>query len=116
MKIMILIQLIFLISPRLWALDCTAIYQDVIDENSIEQSAPLKSSWEDPFVSRFTAEIRNFNFSVQKDKKTNTYLLMISIGPEFNKGVTAGMSWDAQNSMRLTQMDGLAVYKLICIK
>ncbi|NQZ18990.1 MAG: hypothetical protein HRT44_07025, partial [Bdellovibrionales bacterium] len=46
----------------------------------------------------------------------NNYLLMITLGPNYTSGVTAGLTWDENGSMRISRVDGNDVYRLVCTK
>ena len=99
------------------AITCTGTFETVNEEDQlVTQKADLTVDVEDAAFIRLNTDIGDYHFSVQGDKASNKYLMMITIGPVYMSGVTAAMTWDQDNSMRITRVDGTNVYKLACQK
>lgn len=117
MKSILIILAALTFSSLSQAATCTAVYQTINDKDLLEEtSADLQVETENAAFVRSTADIGDFHFFAQQDKKSQNFLLIISIGPDYKSGATAALTWDENNMMRLTRVDGDDVYKLVCKK
>ena len=74
----------------------------------------LVADIDNPTTLRMSADIGDTHFFIQGNKKSNDYLMMITLGPDYTRGVTNYAIWDKDKGMRLTRVDGDLVYKLKC--
>jgi hypothetical protein len=97
------------------AIVCTATYEHLDEKsNLVIKSQDLKIDTENTANISYVADMGESYYFVQSNKLDNSYLLMITLGPEYTKGVTASMTWDSKNRMRISRVDGYNVYKLSC--
>lgn len=97
------------------AIECSGIYQSLSGDQWDVTQKPLLSVAGSVGLMRMSTDIAEIHYFVQ-GQEDNHYLLMITSGPKYVSGVTAAMTWDENNDMRLTHLDGNKIYKLICSK
>ena len=110
--------LILLISiPALaQAIVCTGFHEYMEGHAAKVSSVKLNLEYEDQTTEKYSGDMKDIHFMVIGDKQRASYLLMVSLGPDYTKGVTAGLTWDNNNSMRIARVDGSTVYRLFCQK
>jgi len=109
---------IMLISFTVSALECTGINEWIEATSSGEQThvdqVELQVMVDDSRILQMSADLGDTHFFIQGDKLNNKHLLMITLGPKYEQGVTTLVVWDQESEMRMTRVDGTSVYKLKC--
>ena len=95
---------------------CDGIVQTIVDDKLVEEKIALEKVLDDPATVKMEGEIGDHFFSVQGSKKSNSYLIMITFGPDYVSGVTASLTWDQKNQMRLAHVNKYDVAKVNCHK
>lgn len=107
---------ILLIPSFAQAIVCTGYHEYVEDYQAKVRSLKLGLEYEDQKTQKFSGDIEDIHFMVINEKERASFLLMVTLGPDYTKGVTAGLTWDNNNSMRIARVDGSTVYRIICQK
>ncbi|MCB0379187.1 MAG: hypothetical protein KDD33_11910 [Bdellovibrionales bacterium] len=80
------------------------------------QEIELATEYEDPNLIKVSGDIGEYHFMVRGNKLSQEYLMMITLGPYYQNGVTAATTWNASGSMRVARVDGNNVYRVLCQK
>ena len=114
----LILSLLLLFSASLsQAIECTGVHQS-FDGNgeSVVQTQKLAVTIEDAATKRLATDIGDVHYFVQENKDSKEFLLMVTLGPDYSKGVTMATTWNEQNDMRVVRVDGDKIYKIICTK
>lgn len=114
---MLIVLVSQLLAASAMALQCDGIYQ-YVDENEKlqEKKAPLILRDDNAQMAIYATTIDQVYYEIQQDKTKDTFLVMVTLGPDYTKGVASRTNWDANNQMRVSRVDGTDVYKLSCKK
>ena len=114
MKILLTV-LVFAFAATAQAANCTG-YKEYLENGQLQvDSVDLTVEYQSAQATKISADIDEVHYmSLQRGE--NNYLLMITLGPNYTSGVTAGLTWDENGSMRISRVDGNDVYRLVCTK
>ena len=77
---------------------------------------PLQKNFDSPVAFNMDADIGQIHFALSGRKDSADFLLMITEGPNYTKGVTTSASWNYQGQIRASRVDGDTLYKIVCKK
>ncbi|MEM7646399.1 MAG: hypothetical protein AAF203_05775 [Pseudomonadota bacterium] len=115
MRFLVFMSAVLGFSTMAQGIDCVGTFRSVQDDKSvIEETVQLSMGQDTPVMQTLSGDIGDFHFYVQGQKKESDYLMMITLGPDYTRGATGRLTWDKNNRMRITRVDGDDVYKLEC--
>ena len=112
---LILSVIVSVFSFSAFGADCVG-YHEYLENGQLQvDSVELGVEYDSAQAVKKSADIGDIHYMALA-RGENNYLLMVTLGPDYTRGVTAGLTWDENGSMRISRVDGHSVYRLVCTK
>lgn len=99
------------------AMSCRGYHEFMDDKKTaLVSGVTLNVEYENSKILKLSADLDDAHFLARGQKADHSYVIMITVGPDFERGVTAGLTWDKNDHMRISHFDGAHVYRLVCTK